>query len=210
MINFSDVLSGILNFWVPLESYRNPQNLCIWAGGLSLVQWQISSTSTVKSKIFFKADVYFAQVGPCKIMSSTCFHINQTGSPSYPMSTRPIPSYNHPCLTSSPLDYERSWRWTRSLLEASCQWNSQGREQCVFGGLQRHHSLALMRPTLLPMKGAGEPAPSSSVTSLLIINLRKMAEKRFWRRQQNEMRRMLTFVLVLNTLADICRGMRLR
>jgi hypothetical protein len=32
----STLLSGILNFGVDLESYRNHQNVCTWAGGFNL------------------------------------------------------------------------------------------------------------------------------------------------------------------------------
>jgi hypothetical protein len=86
------LLSGIINLGVPTESYKNPQKLCIWAGGLSLFGWQIRPTSTVRTKIFFKADVHAARVGLCKKTSSTGIQIKQTGILSYPINTHHIPS----------------------------------------------------------------------------------------------------------------------
>jgi hypothetical protein len=61
------LLSGTLNFGIVSESYKNPQNFCIWTGGLSLPGWKIRPTRTVKSKIFFSADVHFTRGAQCKI-----------------------------------------------------------------------------------------------------------------------------------------------
>jgi hypothetical protein len=90
--DLTNLLPGIPNLGVPTESYKNPKKICIWAGGFSSVGWQIRPTSTVRSKIFFKVDVHFARVGPCKKISYMCIQIKQTGIPSDPIKTNPIPS----------------------------------------------------------------------------------------------------------------------
>jgi hypothetical protein len=92
----------LVNFGVVSESYINPQKICIWAGGLSLGGWQIMPTRTIKSRIFFKADVHFARVGPCTNISSTLIQIKYDGRPSDPMRTRPVPSLGSNPLPSIP------------------------------------------------------------------------------------------------------------